>query len=149
MWFCQIDNWVLTKTGKIPKQLKIQFFWFFMVFLLTIIFAIFFSFNYNSLLNVVSVINVKSGISEVWVDCRCRTQDVTGICRIIFSTVCFQMSPKIACKIRCIVTLFAFVRLFSTVCFQMSPQMACPRRSIVALIAFVRFFSTVYFHMRS
>ena len=34
-------------------------------------------------------------------------------------------------------TLAAFVWLFSTVCFEMSPQMACLRRYKVALIAFV------------
>ena len=36
--------------------------------------------------------------------------------------------PQIASLRGCIVTLVAFVCLFSTVCLQMSPQIACPRR---------------------
>ena len=39
----------------------------------------------------------------------------------LFSTVCFQMCPQIACQWGCKVALVAFVCLFSTVCFQMCP----------------------------
>ena len=49
------------------------------------------------------------------------------------SSVCFQMSPQIACLRKGKVTLVAFVRRFSTVRFQMFPQIACMRRGIVIL----------------
>ena len=60
---------------------------------------------------------------------------VTSVC--LFSTVCFQMSPQIACLRRSIVTLVAFVRLFSTVCYQMSPQAAFHRGCILTLVEFI------------
>ena len=66
---------------------------------------------------------------------------------LLFSTVCFQMSPQIICLRRGKGTLVAFVWLFSTVGFQMFPQMACLRRGIVTLVAFVWLFSTVRFQM--
>ena len=53
----------------------------------------------------------------------------------------------ISCKDICKVTLVSFVLLFTSVCFQMSPQIACLRRGIVTLIAFERLFSTVSFQM--
>ena len=46
-----------------------------------------------------------------------------------------------------IVELVAFVWLFSTMCFQMSPQIACLRGCKVTFVAFVWLFSTVYFQM--
>ena len=46
----------------------------------------------------------------------------------LFSTVCFQMGPQMACMSGCIITLVAFVWLFSTVHFQMCPQIACLNR---------------------
>ena len=52
-----------------------------------------------------------------------------------FSTVCFQMSPQIACLRGCIITLVALVWLFSSVHFQMSPQNVCPRACIITLVA--------------
>ena len=55
--------------------------------------------------------------------------------------------PWWRCSLKYLITLVAFVWLFSTVCFQMCPQMACLRRGIVALVTFVCFFSTVCFHM--
>ena len=65
----------------------------------------------------------------------------------IYLTVCFQMSPKMACLNRCKITLVAFVGIFSTVRFQMSSQMACLRRCKITLVAFVWLFSTVCFRM--
>ena len=65
----------------------------------------------------------------------------------LFSTVCFQMLPQIACIRGCIITLVAFVGLLSTVRFEMSPQIACPRGRKVTLVAFVELFSTMYFQM--
>ena len=65
----------------------------------------------------------------------------------LFSTVCFQMCPQIACLKGCKATLVAFVWLFSTVCLQMCPQMACLRGCIITLVAFVWLFSTVCFQM--
>ena len=50
------------------------------------------------------------------------------------------MCTHIACLRLCIVKLAAFVWLFSTVCFQMSPKTACLRRCIVTLAAFVCLF---------
>ena len=43
----------------------------------------------------------------------------------LFSTVNFQMCSQMPCLSRCKVTLVAFVGLFSTVCVQMSPKIAC------------------------
>ena len=57
------------------------------------------------------------------------------------------MSPQIACIVRSILTLVAFLWLFSTVCFQMCPQFTYPRGCIVTLVAFVWLFSTVLFQM--
>ena len=57
----------------------------------------------------------------------------------LFSVVCFQMSPQIACLRRGKVTLAAFVRLFSTVYFHMIPQRACIIWSKVTLAAFFYF----------
>ena len=47
------------------------------------------------------------------------------------------MSSQTACPRRCKFTLVAFTLLFSTVHFQMSPRVICPRRGIVTLVAFV------------
>ena len=49
----------------------------------------------------------------------------------------FEMGPQCTWIGACIVTRDAFVWLFSTVCFQMSPQMACSRGGIFTLVAFV------------
>ena len=57
----------------------------------------------------------------------------------LFSSVCFQMRPQMACPRRCIVTLATFVWLFPTVSFQMCPQIGCLNRCKVALIALVCF----------
>ena len=65
----------------------------------------------------------------------------------LFSTVCFQMTPQMACIRRCKITLVAFIWFFSSVCFQMSPQIICPKGCIVALVAFVWLFSGVCFQM--
>ena len=46
------------------------------------------------------------------------------------------MSLEMACTIRCIIALVAFIWLFSTVCFQMSFQVACTKRCIFTLAAF-------------
>ena len=62
---------------------------------------------------------------------------------LLFSTVCCQMSPQMACLRRGIVTLVAFVRLFSTVGFQMFYEITSIRGGIFALVAFVWLFSTV------
>ena len=43
--------------------------------------------------------------------------------------------------------MVAFVQLFSTVCFQMCPQIACLKRGKVTLVAFVWLFPVVCFHM--
>ena len=60
----------------------------------------------------------------------------------LFSTVCLQMSPQIACPRRCEITVNA---LFSTVHVQMLTQRAWIRAGKVTLVAFVRLFSTVCF----
>ena len=65
----------------------------------------------------------------------------------LFSTVCFQMSPQIACPRRGIVTLVAFVWPFSAVRFQMTLQITCLKGNKVALVEFAWLFSTVSFHM--
>ena len=43
----------------------------------------------------------------------------------LFSTVCLQMCPQIACIRGCIITQIAFVWLFPAVRFQMSPENIC------------------------
>ena len=66
---------------------------------------------------------------------------------LVFSPLCFQMSPQTVCPRGCIITLVAFVWLFSTVFLKMVPQSACPNGCIVALVAFVWLFSTVFLQM--
>ena len=56
---------------------------------------------------------------------------------LLFSTVRIQISPQIACLIRCKVALIAFVYLYPTVLFQMCLQMACIRACKVILFAYV------------
>ena len=67
---------------------------------------------------------------------RCKLAMVAFVCHAgtpfklvalawLFSTMCFQMSPQIACLCGCKVTLVAFIWLFSKVCFQMSSQITC------------------------
>ena len=58
---------------------------------------------------------------------------ISCICLIV-STVCFQMSPQMACPRECIVTLVAFVWLFSSVCCQMCPQITCLSWGKVTLV---------------
>ena len=76
-----------------------------------------------------------------------------GTCPIslvwLFSSVCFQMFPQIACPQECIVTLVAFVWFFSTVRFQMCPQSVCSGACIATLIALVWPCSTMCVQMSS
>ena len=93
----------------------------------------------------------------------------------LYCTVCFQVSPQIACQGGCVIALVAFVWLlfavsfhmcpqmawlrgciitlvtstwlFSTVCFQVCPQITCPRGCKITLATFIWFFSTVCFRM--
>ena len=95
-------------------------------------------------------------VTFVWLHCVSSNVSSNGVHRqlhsyigcicVIFSIVCFQMCPQIACLWRSIVTLVAFL-LFFNVLFQMCPQTVCPRWSIVTLVAFVWFFSAMYFQM--
>ena len=55
----------------------------------------------------------------------------------LFSDVCFQMYPQIACPIEGKFTLIAFVWLFSTVLFQMFPQINCLKGCIITFVAFL------------
>ena len=47
-----------------------------------------------------------------------------------FSIVCFQVLPQVACFKGCIITLAGSIKLFSTVRFQMRPKIWCPSRGI-------------------
>ena len=64
-----------------------------------------------------------------------------------FSSMCFQMSPQVACISICKFTLVAFVWLFTTVCSQMSFQITCVRRCKATLAAYGNFFLAVWFHI--
>ena len=56
---------------------------------------------------------------------KCENKTIYGWFVWLFSAVCFQMFPQIACLRGCIIALVTFVWFFSTVYFQMCPQMTC------------------------
>ena len=91
---------------------------------------------YSTNLNLTSTMWIPHALHSMCIFILCAFHCVGCIC-LIFSTVCFQMCPQIACIRGCIVTLVAFVCLFSAVDFQMCPQCACIRGCIVTLVTLV------------
>ena len=91
--------------------------------------------------NHTNIVGMKKYSYILYKYCRERTScKITLVAFVwLFPTVCFQMSPQVACLRGCKVALVAFVSLFSIVGSQMSPQIACLRGCIVALVAFFYF----------
>ena len=75
---------------------------------------------------------LHSGFSNVLSNCLGqRMHNHTGCIGLFFSTVSFKMLTQRAWIRAGKVTLAAFVWLFSTMCFQMRPQIACLREDLL------------------